>query len=72
MQTEAPACGTLPDLAMCVSLSGCSVSLITSFNKLNAVGYLSKLIALKEGVMQTPNSSPNRTEVVQTLETYYL
>ena len=66
-QTEAPACRTpppTPDLALCVSLSGCSVSLITSFNKLSAVGYSGKLIKLKEGMMQAPESSPSRTEVV--------
>ena len=33
--SEAPALGTLPDLALCISSSGCSsVSFIISFNKL--------------------------------------
>ena len=59
--TEAPVLGTLPDLALCISSSGCSsVAFVISFNKLvnvrvslNSLRHSNKLTKPEEGVVGT-------------------
>ena len=74
--------GTLPDLAPCISSSGCSsVSFISSFNNLVKVSRcfpefseLSRQTIKSSGeeVMGTSDWQTGQTEVVGDLGTYYL